>query len=146
VALAAVSAVVVAALAIVPRRAAQQWAGLFMAAAAGVTYGYMSAATSLSWRIVHHGVLHALASWGPYAVVVSGLVGMVCTQSAFSAGMLRLSLPTMTVVQPLVAVAIGLTVLTEPVGRAGLDPLWEALGLAATVVGVYALAQPEFGD
>ena len=71
---------------------------------------------------------------------------MVLTQSAFGSGVLRLSLPTLTVVQPLVAIAIGLLLLGERIDSHGLAPLFEVLGLAAMVAGVFALARPEFPE
>jgi drug/metabolite transporter (DMT)-like permease len=128
------------------RRSARNRAGLLLAGGGGIAFGYMAATTSLTWRVLDHGVLHALASWEPYAVVVSGVGGILLTQSAFAAGVLRLSLPTLTVVQPLVAIAIGLLLLGERINSHGVAPLWEALGLATVVVGIFALAQPEFPE
>ena len=62
-------------------------------------------------------------------------------QSAFHAGALRLSLPTLTVAQPLVAVAIGLAFFGERIDRHGLAPVAEALGLVMVTVGVFALGR-----
>ncbi len=146
VALVAATAVVVGALVLLARGAERRRAGLLLAVAGGVSFGTMAASVSITWHTIDAGVVHALATFGPYAVAVTGVAGIVLTQAAFSAGVLRLTLPTLTVVQPLVAVAIGVGVLTEKVSTAGLDPLWEVLGLAVMVVGVYALAQPEFPD
>ena len=127
-------------------RSSRPRAGLLLAGAAGMAFGYMAATTSLGWRVLDHGVLHALSSWEPYAVAASGLLGVVLTQSAFGSGVLRLSLPTLTVVQPLVAIAIGLLLLGERIDSRGLAPLFEVLGLAAMVAGVFALARPEFPE
>ncbi len=146
VALVAATAVVVGALVLLARGAERRRAGLLLAVAGGVSFGTMAASVSITWHTIDAGVLHALTTFGPYAVAVTGVAGIVLTQAAFSAGVLRLTLPTLTVVQPLVAVAIGVGFLTEKVSTAGLDPLWEVLGLAVMVVGVYALAQPEFPD
>ena len=52
------------------------------------------------------GLLHALAHWQPYVLVVWGIAGMVVGQSAFQAGALDVSLPTMTVVDPIEQYAV----------------------------------------
>lgn len=145
-ALVAVTGVVVAVLVLVARALDRRRAGILLAVAAGVAFGTEAASVSITWHAIQHGVLHSLTTVGPYAVVATGATGIVLTNAAFSAGVLRFTLPTMTVVQPLVAIGIGVGFLTEQVSTAGLDPLWEALGLIVMIIGVYALAQPEFGD
>ena len=87
------------------------------------------------------GVLHALASWEPYALLISAAVALLLTQGAFHAGALRLSLPTLTVAQPLVAIAIGLVCFGEHIDTHGLAPVFEIFGLALVTAGVFALAQ-----
>jgi hypothetical protein len=82
-----------------------------------------------------------LSTWEPYALLAGGAVALLLTQSAFHAGALRLSLPTLTVAQPLVAVVIGLGLFGEHVNSHGLAPVWEGLGLAMVVVGVFALTR-----
>jgi drug/metabolite transporter (DMT)-like permease len=66
---------------------------------------------------------------------------LLLTQSAFHAGALRLSLPTLTVAQPLVAVAIGLGFFGERIDSHGVAPIFELLGLALVIVGVFVLAR-----
>ena len=121
-------------------------AGLVMAAGGGVAFGYMAATTSLAWQAARHGVLHAFTSWEVYAVAASAVAGGLLAQGAFNSGKLRLSLPTMSVVQPLFAIVIGLALFGEQITSTGLAPLWEVLGLAAMTVGVFALARPEFPE
>jgi len=146
VALSVVVAASVGASALVARWSTRSRAGLLLAAGGGIAFGYMAAITSLTWRVLDHGVLHALGSWDPYAVAVSGIAGILLTQSAFGSGVLRLSLPTLTVVQPLVAILIGLLLLGERIDSHGLGSLWEVLGLAVMTIGVFALARPEFPE
>ena len=87
------------------------------------------------------GVIHTLATWTPYALLVAGVAALLLTQSAFHAGALRLSLPTLTVVQPLVAVAIGLGFFGERVRSGGVAPVLEVLGLLLVTVGVFLLGR-----
>lgn len=118
------------------------FAGLLLAVAAGTSFGYMAAMTSLTWSVISSGgFVHALGSWELYALGVSGAIGLVLTPNAFNAGRLALTLPTLTVAQPLVAIGIGLAVFDEKLATAGLAPLWESLGLLLSFLGVYALAR-----
>ncbi len=119
-----------------PRRAA-----VLLAAASGTTFGYVAAVTERTGHILDRGVVHTLTTWTPYALLVGGVGALLLTQSAFHAGALRLSLPTLTVAQPLVAVAIGLGFFGEHVDSRGLAPVAEIAGLVLVTVGVFALAR-----
>jgi len=139
-------AVAVVVLALVARGAPGRRRGILSAAAAGICFGYMAASVALAWHVADHGVVHALTSWEPYGALASGGLGIALAQHAFGGGVLRFSLPTMTVVQPLVAVAIGLLLFGEPIHAAGAAPAFEVLGLAAAAGGVYWLAGPEMSE
>ena len=82
-----------------------------------------------------------MATWPPYALLAGASVALLLTQSAFHAGSLRLSLPTLTVVQPLVAVAIGLACFGEKIETRGAAPIVGMLGLLLITAGVFALAR-----
>ncbi len=101
----------------------------------------MAAVTERTGHILNAGVVHTLATWEPYALLVAGVAALLLTQSAFHAGALRLSLPTLTVAQPLVAVAIGLGFFGEHVDSRGPAPIFEILGLGLMTVGVFVLAR-----
>ena len=74
-------------------------------------------------------------------MVVGAVGALLLTQSAFHAGALRLSLPTLTVAQPIVAVTIGLGFFGEHVHTHGSAPFFEVVGLALVTYGVFALAR-----
>jgi drug/metabolite transporter (DMT)-like permease len=125
-----------------PRRAAA-----LLGIGSGLAFGYVAALTERTGHLLDAGIVHTLASWEPYAMVVGAVAALLLTQSAFNAGELRLSLPTLTVAQPLVAVAIGLGVFGEHVHVGGFAPVLEGLGLALVVVGVFALGRsPVIGE
>jgi drug/metabolite transporter (DMT)-like permease len=124
-----------------PRRKAVLWA-----VGAGVAFGYVAAVTEFCGHLLRRGWLHMLSSWAPYALIVAGLTAVLLTSSAFQAGLLRLSLPTMSVVQPLAAIAIGQFLFGEHISSHGSAGVWEVLGLAIMTVGVFALAGPETAD
>jgi drug/metabolite transporter (DMT)-like permease len=116
-------------------------AGL-MAAAGGVFYGLAAALTKVTAQEFHSGILHTLTStWEPYALVVCAVVAMVVVQSAFQAGPLRWSLPTLTVVDPVVSIVIGALALGEQISTQGAAPALEVLGLLAMAAGVFLVAR-----
>ncbi|MGA2520899.1 MAG: DMT family transporter [Acidimicrobiales bacterium] len=117
-----------------PRRAA-----FLLAAGSGAAFGYVAALTERTGHLLDRGIGHTLASWVPYALIVGGTAALLFTQSAFHAGALRLSLPTLTVVQPLVAVAIGIAFFGEHVDSRTAAPVFEVIGLALVTLGVFAL-------
>ncbi len=137
---AVVAVVCTAAVVLRNRTTSQNRAAVLLAAGSGVAFGYAAALTAATGRLLNMGVLHLLTSWQPYALLGAGAVALILTQGAFHAGALRLSLPTLTVAQPLVAIAIGLC-FGEHINTQGLAPLFEILGLAMVVAGVFALAQ-----
>ncbi|TMM18445.1 MAG: hypothetical protein E6G01_03630 [Actinobacteria bacterium] len=116
-------------------------AGL-LAAAGGIFYGLAAALTKVTAQELHSGVVHTLTNdWEPYALVVCAVVAMVVVQSAFQAGPLRWSLPTLTVVDPVVSVVIGALTLGERISTVGAAPVLEIVGLAAMAWGVFLVAR-----
>ena len=116
-------------------------AAVLFAVGSGAAFGYVAAVTERTGHLLDSGALHTLTTWTPYALVAGGVVALLLTQSAFHAGALRLSLPTLTIAQPLVAISIGLGFFGEHINTAGLAPGFEVLGLALATVGVFALAR-----
>jgi len=116
-------------------------AAVLLGAGSGLAFGYVAALTERTGHLLDAGLVHTLASWVPYALVVGAVAALLFTQSAFKAGDLRLSLPMLTVAQPLVAVAIGLGVFGERIDGRGLAPLAEGVGLAFVTLGVFALGR-----
>ncbi len=120
-----------------PRRAA-----LLLAAGAGISFGYVAALTERAGHQLDRGLVHTFTTWTPYAMILAAVAALLLTQSAFQAGELRLSLPTLTIAQPVVAIAIGQALFGEHLRTVGLAPLWEALGMALMCLGVFTLARP----
>lgn len=114
---------------------------VLLAVGSGTAFGYVAAVTERIGHLLDAGVLHTLATWPPYALLIGALVALLLTQSAFHSGALRLSLPTLTVAQPLVAIAIGLACFGENIEIHGVAPIVEVLGLLLIIEGVFALAR-----
>jgi drug/metabolite transporter (DMT)-like permease len=116
---------------------------VLLSAAAGVVYGVTAALTKTSSHLLDRGIIILLAQWQPYALLVAGIGGMVIAQSAFQAGSLDASLPTMSVVDPIVSIVIGAVAFGESIAASPADVLAEVLALAAMSAGVFLLARSE---
>jgi drug/metabolite transporter (DMT)-like permease len=123
-----------------PRRRA-----VCLAAAAGVIYGGAAALTKTSSHLLGHGVGPALTHWQPYVLAVVAVAGMLLGQSAFQAGALDFSLPTMTVADPVVSIAIGATVFRESISSSAGAMAAEVVSLLVMTAGIYMLARFEVG-
>jgi drug/metabolite transporter (DMT)-like permease len=140
----AVTAVVSGGAVLLARGSARRRA-LLLAVATGVLYGVTSAVTEHTGYVLDGGALHTLTTWAPYVLAVISIVGLLVNQSAYQAGDLRLSLPTFTVLEPIVAILIGQLLFSEHIAGGFGDRLGEVAGLAVMVAGVFWLthAVPE---
>lgn len=123
------------------RRPPNQRAAL-LSAAAGVIYGLSAGFTKATGHILHHhGLIALLSSWQAAGLVITGVLGMVVSQSAFQAGALEASLPPMTVIDPVVSVLIGAAAFGEALPLGAGSVFAEVVGLVLTAAGVVALAR-----
>ncbi|MDR1185937.1 MAG: DMT family transporter [Bifidobacteriaceae bacterium] len=109
---------------------------------AGVVYGIVAPLTELVVvHLGHDGFFGLFRSWPIYALIVCVVAGTAWQQSAFHAGDLGASLPATQVLEPVVAVALGLWALDARLATHGWG--WLVLGLAAAamVLGTVRLAR-----
>ena len=116
---------------------------VLLAAATGVMYGAAAALTKTSAHLLSRGVVPLVSHWQPYVLVIFGAAGMLLSQSAFQAGLLDYSLPTMTVVDPIASIAIGAGVFGEAISSSPAAIGAEVVALVAMSVGVWLLARFE---
>jgi hypothetical protein len=108
----------------------------------GALFGITAALTKASVVLIDHEGFGTLGHWEPYALVVLGALGFVVNQRAFQAGSLTASLPTLTVVEPIVAALIGVTMLHETVPTDGaLEWVAVAVSVVAMVVATVVLSR-----
>lgn len=116
---------------------------VLLAVVSGSLWGVFAVLTKGVVDQLGHGVWAELRTPELYALVVVAIAGTAWQQSSFRAGAMTASLPTMTVVEPLVGSVLGIAVLGETLktNNAG----WFALGVAvvAVVVATMALARGE---
>ncbi|MDT5222962.1 MAG: hypothetical protein QOG19_369 [Mycobacterium sp.] len=119
-------------------------AAVLLALMAGSSLALFAVLTKGVVDVLHHqGFVAAVTSpeFVPWLVMM--LCGMIFQQSAFRAGALTASLPTMTVAKPTVAAVLGITVLGETLEAHG--PEWIVLiaAVVMVVVATVALARGE---
>jgi drug/metabolite transporter (DMT)-like permease len=112
-----------------------------LGAAAGVANALVAVFSKASAAVLAHGVVHALTSWQPYALLASGAASLALASSAFQAGSLAASLPMLTVVDPIAATVIGALFFGESLTIGGIAPIAEVASLAAIVAGVFLLGR-----
>jgi threonine/homoserine efflux transporter RhtA len=117
---------------------------VLLAVAVGVLFGVVAVLTKLVMHVLtHEGAAAVLTTPVLYLLVLIGVVATLLQQSAFHAGSLQTSVPTMLVLEPVIAVLLGAIVLGEAldVGR------WDAVAIAvstfAMAAGTVALGRDE---
>ena len=128
-------------LALAGRRQAGPARAVLLSASTGVLYGLASALTKTTGYLLSEGVGSTFLHWEPYALVVVGLAGMLIGQSAFQVGELEVSLPTMSVLDPVVSVLVGALAFGEAVTATPLALAAELVGLLVGTAGVVVLAR-----
>lgn len=119
------------------RRSGGRHRAALLALAAGDMYGLSAALTKTSAHLLVAGPAALFGSWQPYALVVVGIFGFVVGQEAFAAAELSVSLPLITVADPLVSVALGAGAFGEKLASARLSLVAEVAGLAVLLGGLY---------
>ncbi|MBP1325141.1 drug/metabolite transporter (DMT)-like permease [Leucobacter exalbidus] len=115
---------------------------------AGVLYGFVATFAKAVIGRVQQGDFDLLTWLCVAALLAGALVGMVYVQNAYSSGPPDLVVAGLTVIDPLIAVLIGIVVLNEAAGAPG----WAIIGFIVTgivaVVGVIGLARyhPQTGQ
>lgn len=128
------SVLVIACVVIAVRRSGWQRA-VPLAVAVGLMFGLVAVLTKmLMHELDRNSVAEVLSTPLPYALVLLGVIATLLQQSAFHAGSLQTSVPTMVVVEPMAAVLLGVFILGETLTA----NRWEAVVLTAAVVAMTA--------
>lgn len=132
---------VVAALAVAFAFFRQRAGAIFYILAAGVIYGFVATLAKVVINRVFNGNFDVLTVIGIVGLLAGTALGAYFVQTAYSVGSPDLVIAGLTVVDPLVAVAIGIVIL----GEASSAPLWAIpvwlVAGAVAVFGVFQLAR-----
>ena len=112
-----------------------------LATAAGLVLGLNAVVTKGAATEFSHGIANGFASWETYAIAITGLGGLLLMQSAFQVGDIEWSLPTLTVVNPVLSIVVGVALLDETVAAHGPGLVLLVVSLGVMVWGLVALAR-----
>lgn len=117
---------------------------VLLAAAVGIIFGTIAVLTKIAvHRLTVGGLSTMLSIPAPYLVVALAAAGTVLQQSAFHAGALQVSVPTMLVAEPVVAVLLAVIVLGESLRVTGTTALALTIAVVAIVAATIALGRDE---
>jgi len=114
---------------------------VLLGAAAGLCFGVIAVLTKATTFLLGQGLNVAMTQWEPYVLIGVGILALVCSQSAYQSGPIAYSMPMHDLLEPSVAVVIGITALNE---RIPLDPRSLAIigiGAAMSCVGIVVLSR-----
>ncbi|MDA8057400.1 MAG: DMT family transporter [Actinomycetota bacterium] len=115
-------------------------AGMFGLAAA-LLFAVAAALTKVFSTLVTTGWGHVFDHWEPYGLAASGVAGLFLAQNAFHAGPITASQSTLTIVDPLASVALGVWLFGEHLATAGWRAPVELLALVVLCTGVVVLSR-----
>jgi hypothetical protein len=122
---------------------------LVLAIAAGVLLGVSAPLTKTAIAGFDDGLWSGLTTWEFWGMAITASLGTFWQQSSYQAGDVQTSLPAVTVLKPLVAMALGLTIYKETLRIGGVGDL---LLLASIVTMIWStlvlgrLAAPDLAD
>lgn len=131
---------------------ARVWPGrveaVLLAAASAISWGVVAVLTKGLVELIGNGLRPLVSAPELYAWAALAVAGTVFQQSSFRAGALTASLPTMTVLEPTVAAALGVALLGEVVrpGRSGGFLLTAALVVLVVAVAVLSRGEAVVDD
>jgi len=109
--------------------------------AAGAADALMATLTKAFAGRLDHGIAATVRSWTPWAVVVAGIAAVLLTQSAYQAGHPTVSLPIITVVDPVVSAIVGITLFAERFVFAGAGGALAVVAALVVIGGLVTLCQ-----
>jgi drug/metabolite transporter (DMT)-like permease len=108
--------------------------------AAGILFGFVAGLTKSTVDRFDNGAAAVFGDWHIYALAAASLAGFVLVQASLHTGALAPAITTSMVLETVVGVVIGVTVLEENLHESESGLAVTALALAAIVVGLLALA------
>lgn len=122
------------------RTGSRAWRSAWLGAAAGVSFAlcasFTKSATTLFGR---GGIVYMFSHFEPYAIALTGAIGLVLTQRAYHAGPITASQASLLIVDPIASIVIGVGLFGDNL-RGGIGALAvDALGLAVMSAGLFLL-------
>jgi drug/metabolite transporter (DMT)-like permease len=115
----------------------------YLGVAAGMSDAFMAVLVKAFATSFDRGIPGIFLTWTPYAVVVTGITALLLIQTAYQAGHSTISLPIITVIDPLVASLIGVTLFGERVLLGGARAPLIAVAGIIMLTGLVVLSRKE---
>jgi drug/metabolite transporter (DMT)-like permease len=122
---------------------------LVLAVAAGVLLGVSAPLTKTAIANFDDGIWEGLKSWELWGMAAAAALGTFWQQSSYQAGDVQTSLPAVTVLKPLVAMALGLTIYEERLKIGGIGDLLLLVSIVTMIMATIVLgrlAAPEVAE
>jgi len=126
---------------IATRARSGRMAGFALGLAAGTLYGLVGGVLKATVHAAMHDPASAVAGWPLWALAVLGAWALVLHQRAYTHAPLGVSLPVLSVANPLAGIVFGMLVFGETPADSPPALLGEILGMAVIVASVTMLAQ-----
>jgi hypothetical protein len=123
------------------QRASPAPAAVSLAAAAAIAFTGQAAFLQATTAALAHSPLALFDGGAVYGLLASGTGGVVLTQLAFRAGPLAVSLPTMTVLNPILGIVVGVLVNHDTIRHSPAAVTGELVAVAALCVAATALTR-----
>lgn len=117
-----------------------------LGAAAGIGYGVVAALLKQISALAQTGITTLFTDWPLYALLGMGAVSIVLNQMAYRAGPLAHSMPSLTVTDPAVSVALGALAFQEALATTPLALTIEILGFLLMTAAAADLARRTKAD
>ena len=114
---------------------------VLLGAAAGLCFGIIAVLTKATVYILGQGMGVAVRQWEPYALIGVGILALVCSQSAYQAGPIAYSMPMHDLLEPTVAVVLGVTALNERIRLSPGSLAIVSIGAALSCAGIVLLSR-----
>jgi drug/metabolite transporter (DMT)-like permease len=134
-------AVAALSLAIAGRRGPRWWRAVALGLGAGSLFAYNAAVTKVTTTLITMGWGHVFTHWEPYMVPVVGSTGFFLLQNALHAGPIAASRAAMVIVNPLVSIIVGVSVLGERMRTGGADLAGEVAALLVLCAAIAVLSR-----
>lgn len=112
-----------------------------LATAAGVAWGFVAAVIKELSSHLAGGPYAVFTNWSPYVLLLAGAGAFFLLSSAFQAGPLAASQPSLTIVDPLVASTLGVFLFRDRIRHDPLEIVGESAALLVLVGGVILLSR-----
>jgi drug/metabolite transporter (DMT)-like permease len=123
------------------RRGPRSWRAMWFGAAGGITFALTAALIKVSSDYAQsQGLPRIFLHWQPYAIAVTGLLGLVITQHALQAGPIAASQSALLVVNPMASILMGVLLFGDHLQTSRGRELVDALALAVMFVGLVVLS------